>query len=71
MDLTNKDVSIKYLSVDNVAQTTSVNVEVSSEIADGVFQIEGTYQINFEVAYNNMNDPNLMPAIIEKLEALP
>lgn len=71
MDLTNKELTMRYMSTDNAAQTTSVTVEVSAEVADGVFQIEGTYQLNFATAYNNMADERLMPDIIAKLEALP
>ena len=71
MDLTNKELTIRYMTTNNTQQTSTVSVEVSSSLVDGIYSVDGTYQINFDTLYQGINDPLLMPAIVAKLESLP
>lgn len=71
MDLTNKTITITYMSVTTFPEETTVKVVVSKEILPGVFKTLDTYDLSFERIYQNTSDPALLVAIREKLTEIP
>jgi hypothetical protein len=71
MDLTNKIVTISFMSVNGYPAETNTKVAVTEEVAQGVFKTLDTYDIKFEQIYQGPEDPALLAAINEKLLALP
>ncbi len=71
MDLSNKIVTIAYMSVNSLPNETIVRVNITQEIAEGVFKTLDTYELKFDKIYQTPNDPALLSAINEKLTALP
>lgn len=71
MDLTNKVVTIAFMSVSGYPAETNVKVVVSQEVATEVFKTIDTYDIKFEQVYQGPDDPALLAAINDKLLALP
>ena len=71
MNLENKTVAVVSMSTNNVRQTSTVSVTVSSEIATGIFRDEGAYKMSFDTAFENINDSRVMTSVVEKLTALP
>lgn len=70
MDLTGKQIRINSTSIGGLPALTIVNVSVMQDVGSGIKQILGTYELQFEEAYSNPGDPNLLSAITEKLTAL-
>lgn len=71
MDLSNKIITIAYMSVNSLPNETIVRVNITQEIAEGVFKTLDTYELKFDKIYQTPNDPALLSAINEKLTALP
>lgn len=71
MDLTNKVVTIAYMSVNSLPAETTVKVNISQEVAPGVFKQLDTYDLKIEKIYMATDDPALLADINEKLAALP
>jgi len=71
MDITNKIITISYMSVTTFPEETVVKVVVSKEILPGVFKTLDTYDLNFDKLYQNTSDPALLVAINEKLAEIP
>lgn len=71
MNLANKNVSVVYMSVDSFPNKTTVKVNISEQIAEGVFKQLDTYDLTFDKLYQSPSDPALISAIYEKLSALP
>jgi len=70
MDLTNKIITVVYMSVVSFPEETSVKVTVSQEIAPGVFKTLDTYDLKYDRLYNNTSDPALLAAINETLSTI-
>ena len=71
MDLTNKIVNINALSMSTYPPVTVVKVNLTQEIALGVFKQLDSYDLKFDQAYQATDDPALLAAINEKLASLP
>jgi hypothetical protein len=71
MDLTNKIVTIVFMSSNSLPSETTVKIAITQEIADGVFKQLDTYDLKFDKIYQSTNDPALLSAINEKLASLP
>lgn len=71
MDLSNKIITIAYMSVNSVPNETIVRVNISQEVADGVFKQLDTYELKFDKIYQTPSDPELLSMVNEKLTALP
>ena len=71
MDLTNKIVTIAFMSVTSYPAETTVKVNISQQIAEGVFKQLDTYDLRFEKVYMSTDDPQLLADINEKLALLP
>lgn len=71
MDLTNKTMTILYMSVVTFPPETTVKVEITQEILPGIFKSLATYDLKFEQVYQNTSDPALLVAINEKLATIP
>jgi len=71
MNLTNKNVTIQSMATDNIAQTSTVDVAVSAEVATGVFKTEANFQMQFDLCFDNINDSRVMSNVVERLTALP
>ena len=71
MDLTNKIVTIVFMSSNSIPNETVVKVAITHEIAEGVFKQLDTYDLTFDKIYQSTNDPALLSAINEKLASLP
>ena len=70
MDLTNKIVTIAYMSVNSIPNETIVRVNITQEIVEGVFKQLDAYELKFDKIYQNPSDPALLSAVNEKLTAL-
>ena len=71
MDLTNKIITIVYMSVNSVPNETVVRVNITQEIAEGVFKQLDSYELKFDKIYQSPSDPALLSAVNEKLSTLP
>jgi hypothetical protein len=71
MNLTDKTVTIVYMSVTTFPPETTVKVDVGQEILTGIFKTLATYDLKFEQVYQNTSDPALLVAINEKLTLIP
>jgi hypothetical protein len=71
MDLTNKIITIAYMSVNSFPPETTVKVNISQQIAEGVFKQLDSYDLKIEKIYMATDDPQLLADINEKLAALP
>ena len=71
MDLTNKIITIAFMSVTSYPAETTVKVNISQRIAEGVFKQLDTYDLRFEKVYMSTDDPQLLADINEKLVLLP
>jgi len=71
MNLTNKQIKITAMSVSSFPPSTTATVQVSQEVVTGVSVVLGTYSINFDSAYTNLDDPALLSAIADKLALIP
>jgi hypothetical protein len=71
MDLTNKIVTVAYMSVNSFPAETTVKVNISQQIAEGVFKQVDSYDLKIEKVYMAADDPALLADINEKLVALP
>ena len=71
MDLTNKIVTIAYMSANSIPNETVVRVNITQEIAEGVFKQVDAYELKFDKIYQSPSDPALLSAVNEKLTALP
>lgn len=71
MDLTNKTVTIAYMSVNSFPPETTVKINISQEIAPGIFKQLDTYDLKIEKIYMATDDPALLADINEKLASLP
>ena len=59
------------MSVNSYPTETTVKVNITQEIADGVFKQLDTYDLKFDKIYQSTSDSALLSAINEKLTALP
>jgi len=71
MDLTNKQVTVTSMTVNMNPPETTVQVNITKEVAPGIFQTVSNFNIKFEHAYNSMSDTDLLAAISEKLALIP
>jgi hypothetical protein len=71
MDLSNKIVTIAYMSTNSMPAETTVRVNITQEIAEGVFKQLDTYELKFDTLYQSPSDPAMLSAVNEKLAALP
>lgn len=71
MDLNNKTITIAYMSVNSIPNETVVRVNITQEVAEGVFKTLDTYELRFDKIYQTPSDPELLSAVNEKLIALP
>ncbi len=71
MDLSNKIVTIAFMSVNSVPNETVVKINITQEVAEGVFKQLDTYDLKFDKIYQSTSDPALLSAINEKLTTLP
>jgi len=71
MDLTNKIVNINALSMTTYPPSTLVKVNLTQEVAPGIFKQVDSYDIQIDAGYQSTDDPALLAAINEKLAALP
>lgn len=71
MDLTNKIITVSFMSVSAYPVETTVKVVISQEIMPLVFKTLDTYDLKFEAQYQSPSDPALLAAINEKLLELP
>jgi hypothetical protein len=71
MNLTNKIITISYMSVITYPEETTVKVVLSQEILPGVFKTLDTFDLKFEAVYQNTSDPALLAAINDKLSQIP
>lgn len=71
MNLTNKTITILYMSITTFPAETTVKVDVGQEIMPGIFKTLATYDLKFEQVFQNTADPALLIAINEKLALIP
>lgn len=71
MDLSNKIVTIAYMSVNSLPAETVVRVNITQEIAEGIYKQLDTYELKLDKIYHSPSDPALLSAVNEKLTALP
>ena len=71
MDLSNKTVTVNRLGVNNMDRISKCQVSVSETIAEDITRQVGVYDLTFNKVYNGQSDPQLMPDIHAKLEAIP
>jgi len=71
MDLSNKIVTVVYMSTNSLPAETVVRVNITQEVAEGVFKQLDTYELKFDGIYQSPSDPAMLSAVNEKLSALP
>lgn len=71
MDLTNKIITIAFMSTTSYPAETTVKVDISQQVAEGVFKQVAIYDLKFEKIYMATDDPQLLADINEKLALLP
>jgi hypothetical protein len=71
MDLSNKIVTVVYMSTNSMPSETTVRVNITQEVAEGVFKQLDTYELKFDTLYQSPSDPQMLAAVNEKLAALP
>lgn len=71
MDLSNKIVTVAYMSVDSYPNQTTVRVNITQQVAEGIFKQLDSYELTFDKLYQSPSDPALISAIYEKLATLP
>ena len=71
MDLTNKNVTIVSMTSMSYPVETSVTVDITEEVIEGVFKHLDTFEIKFEKTYYDIADPALSNEIREKLALIP
>jgi hypothetical protein len=71
MDLSNKIVTVAYMSTNSMPSETTVRVNITQEVAEGVFKQLDTYELKFDTLYQSPSDPAMLAAVNEKLAALP
>jgi hypothetical protein len=71
MDLSNKVITISYMSVNSFPAETTVKVNITQEVMPGIFKQLDTYDLIIEKSYMATDDPQLLADINEKLSALP
>ena len=71
MDLTNKTITVSFMSVNSFPAETTVKVVISQEIVEGVFKTLDTYDLKFPQIFSSPDDAALLAAINEKLTSLP
>ena len=59
------------MSVNSVPNETVVRVNITQEIAEGVFKQLDSYELKFDKLYQSPSDTALLSAVNEKLAALP
>lgn len=70
MDLTNKQIKIPFQSTTTFPPQTTVKVEVSEQVGEGVYKVTGVYDFIFDDVYQITEQGALMSKIREKLEQL-
>lgn len=70
MDLSNKIVTIVFMSVNSYPEETTVKVSLSQEIAPGVFKTLDTYDLKYDRIFQGTEDPALLAAINDTLSGL-
>jgi hypothetical protein len=71
MDLSNKVVTIAYMSVNSFPAETTVKINITQEVAPGIFKQLDTYDLVIEKSYMATDDPQLLADINQKLTSLP
>lgn len=71
MDLTNKNIIIDRVGINNLEKTTMVTIKIYSVLPNGIKKLDDTYEMNIEDTFQGDQDPALMAAILEKLQELP
>lgn len=67
MDLSNKIITIVYMSVNSFPAETTVKVNISQQIAEGIFKQLDSYDLKLPKIYMATDDPQLLADINEKL----
>lgn len=71
MDMTNRQISINRLSVNNIERQTILQVSVTEEVAEGIQRQIGVYDFKINKTFSGIADPQLIPAINEVLASIP
>jgi hypothetical protein len=71
MNLENKTVTIEMMSVVSYPPETTVTVNISEEIFEGLFRHIGKYDIKFDSIFHSSSDPYLLQLVNEKLSLIP
>lgn len=71
MDLTNKNIIIDRVGINNLEKTTMVTIKIYSVLPNGIKKLDDTYEMIIEDTFQGDQDPALMAAILEKLQELP
>lgn len=71
MNLENKTINIEMMSVVSYPPETTVTVNISEEILEGVFRHIGKYNIKFDNSFHSSSDPALLQLVNEKLSLIP
>jgi len=59
------------MSVNSYPPETTVKVNISQEIAEGIFKQLDTYDLKIDKIYMSTDDPALLADINEKLSSIP
>lgn len=70
MDLSNKILTVTFITVTTFPEETTVKVTLSQELVPGVFKTTDTFDLKYPVVYKGPEDPALLAAINETLTAL-
>lgn len=71
MNLENKTINVEMMSVTSYPPETTVIVNISEEILEGVFRHIGKYSIKFDQIFHSSSDPALLQMVNEKLLLIP
>lgn len=70
MDLSNKQIKVIMTGVSHNPVRTVADVDVMTVVNNNVRQKFGSYELTFEETYQGPDDPALLAAITEQLEAI-
>ena len=71
MDITNKSLSITRFASNHLERNTKVQVAVAEQITDDITRQVGVFDLSINKSFTGLNDPQLIPAIQEKLVDVP
>lgn len=70
MDLSNKIITVTFISVNTFPEETTAKIAISQEVVPGVFKTLDTFDLKYPVVYKGPEDPALLAAINETLSAI-